>query len=165
MRTAVSAPARTTLRARLALAAFMSLGAFVGLAGYTFTYAQGAAYLTNDPAACANCHVMREQFEGWRHGSHHAVATCNDCHAPHSLVPKLFVKAINGFNHSWAFSTGRFREPIRTTAMNHDVTESACWHCHAAIVTAIERHAQGAVARPDAAVSCVRCHVNVGHLH
>ncbi len=165
MGTVTRSDLRATLRARIALIAAVGFGAFAGLAVYTFTYAKGGAYLTNDPAACANCHVMREQFTGWQRGSHHAVATCNDCHAPHSLLPKLAVKAINGFNHSWAFSTGRFHEPIRTTALNHEVTERACRHCHATIVSAIETHAQGAVSRGDAAVSCVRCHVNVGHLH
>ena len=155
----------TSLRARLAIALALLTGAAVGLGGYTFAYAKGAAYLTNNPSACANCHVMREQFEGWQRGSHHAVATCNDCHAPHSLVPKLFVKALNGFNHSWAFTTGRFHEPIRTTALNQRVTEGACRHCHERIVDAIETHAHGGTARGDEQVSCIRCHRNVGHLH
>ena len=49
-------------------------GAVVGLGGFTFTYAQGFSYLSNDPAACMNCHIMREQFDGWSNGSHKAVA-------------------------------------------------------------------------------------------
>ena len=158
-------PPRSVTRARLALAVAILTGALLGVGGYTFTYAQGGAYLTNDARACANCHVMREQFEGWQRGSHHAVAACNDCHAPHSLGPKLFVKALNGFNHSWAFTTGRFHEPIQVTALNRRVTEGQCRHCHAAIVAAIETHAHGSTARGDERVACVRCHVHVGHLH
>ena len=38
--------------------------------------------------------------------SHHAVATCNDCHTPHNLVGKYVVKARNGFWHSFYFTTG-----------------------------------------------------------
>lgn len=155
----------STLRGRIALAAALLAGAFVGLGGYTFVYAKGGAYLTNNPSACANCHVMREQFEGWQRGSHHAVATCNDCHAPHSIIPKLAIKALNGFNHSWAFTTGRFHEPIRSTALNQSVTEGACRYCHGAIVDAIETHATGQVRRGDEQVSCIRCHRSVGHLH
>ena len=34
------------------------LGVAVGLCAYTFVYAKGYSYLTNNPAACANCHVM-----------------------------------------------------------------------------------------------------------
>jgi cytochrome c nitrite reductase small subunit len=33
------------------------LGLAVGLGAYTFVYARGYAYLSNDPAACANCHA------------------------------------------------------------------------------------------------------------
>jgi hypothetical protein len=37
----------------------------LGLGTYTFTYARGWAYLTDDAGACANCHVMHEQYDGW----------------------------------------------------------------------------------------------------
>ena len=30
----------------------------------------GASYLTDDPAACANCHVMQEHFDAWPRSSH-----------------------------------------------------------------------------------------------
>jgi nitrate/TMAO reductase-like tetraheme cytochrome c subunit len=43
----------------------VALGVAVGVGVYTFAYARGWSYLTDDPAACANCHVMREQFDGW----------------------------------------------------------------------------------------------------
>jgi cytochrome c nitrite reductase small subunit len=35
------------------------IGLAVGLGGCTFIYAKGYSYLTNNPAACANCHVMQ----------------------------------------------------------------------------------------------------------
>lgn len=140
--------------------AALGFGAGAGVGGYAFVYAEGASYLTNDPAACANCHVMKEQYDAWTRSSHHAVAVCNDCHAPHDLVGKYAVKAINGFRHSWAFTTGDFPEPIRITPMNEAVTEGACRHCHADVVQAMDGgHAGGA------AVSCIRCHRSVGHLH
>jgi nitrate/TMAO reductase-like tetraheme cytochrome c subunit len=41
-----------------ALAVAALLGMAVGLAGYTFVYAKGGSYLSNNPSACANCHVM-----------------------------------------------------------------------------------------------------------
>jgi cytochrome c nitrite reductase small subunit len=46
----------------------------------------GTSYLSSDPAVCINCHIMQEQYDGWLHGSHHAVAVCNDCHLPHDNV-------------------------------------------------------------------------------
>jgi cytochrome c nitrite reductase small subunit len=136
------------------------VGVALGIGGYTFVYAKGASYLTNDPAACVNCHIMREQYDGWIAGSHRAVAVCNDCHAPHgSIVAKYAVKAENGFWHSFAFTSGRFHEPIRIRAQNRAVTESACRYCHGEIVEAIAGHAA-----PPGEVECIRCHASVGHL-
>src|SRR6186713_2331304 len=92
------------------------VGGTAGLGGYTFFYAKGSSYMTNDPAACANCHIMREQFEGWSKGSHKNVAVCNDCHTPHNLFGKYYTKARNGFWHSYYFTTGNFPEPIQITS-------------------------------------------------
>lgn len=138
----------------------VTVGLAAGIGAYTFVYARGASYLTNDPTACANCHIMREQYDGWITSSHRSVATCNDCHTPPSLVPKYATKALNGFWHSFAFTTGRFHEPIRINARNRAVTESACRGCHAAIV-----HAMDAVPATGSALSCIHCHRAVGHLH
>ncbi len=49
-----------------------------GIGIYTFVYADGGAYLRDDPGACANCHIMWDQYDGWTKGSHKAVATSND---------------------------------------------------------------------------------------
>ena len=69
------------------------LGMAIGLGGYTFIYSKGYSYLTNNPAACANCHVMQAQYDAWLKSSHHSAATCNDCHTPHNIFGKYAVKA------------------------------------------------------------------------
>lgn len=138
----------------IAIAACTVVGAAIGLALFTFVYAQGASYLGNDPASCANCHVMREHLAAWRASSHHAVAVCNDCHAPPGGLAKYWVKAVNGYNHSYAFTTGTVDEPLRITSRNRAVTEAQCRRCHADLVAAM-----GATAE----VSCIRCHASVGH--
>lgn len=135
------------------------LGIAAGIGGYTFIYAKGASYLTDDPTACANCHVMHEQYDGWVKSSHRSVAVCNDCHTPAGLVPKYVTKARNGFWHSFYFTTGLFPEPIQITARNRDVTEGACRKCHAAIVDVLEANG-----REDRPLACIRCHSSVGHL-
>jgi cytochrome c nitrite reductase small subunit len=137
-----------------------AIGVAVGVGAYTFVYARGASYLTNDPNACVNCHVMREQLDGWIASSHRAVAVCNDCHAPHDLVGKYTTKAVNGFWHSVAFTTGRFHEPIEMGARNRGVTERACRHCHEDIARAIDARPRG-----GEPLDCIRCHRSVGHLH
>lgn len=142
------------------IAVVIVLGVAAGLGLFTFGYAQGASYMTNDPAACANCHVMQGHFDDWRHSSHRSVAVCNDCHTPPGFVAKYMVKAKNGFWHSFYFTTGTFHEPIRITHSNRVVTEKACRKCHEAIVSAIDPHSTD-----DAdATSCIRCHSPVGHM-
>lgn len=136
-------------------------GIALGVGFYTFVYAHGASYLVNDPAACANCHIMNDQYDSWLKSSHHAIATCNDCHTPHGLVPKYFTKALNGFNHSVAFTTGWFHEPIRPTERNRRITEQACRGCHEEMVSAIDSHGE----RPGDELRCSQCHLNAGHLH
>jgi cytochrome c nitrite reductase small subunit len=138
----------------LALVASVAIGATVGLGLFTFVYAKGSSYLGTDPAACANCHVMTEQYAAWQKSSHHAVAGCNDCHAPASGIAKYWVKAVNGYYHSYAFTTDDFHEPIRITERNRRVTEAQCRHCHAATVAAMGTAGD---------VSCIRCHDSVGH--
>lgn len=141
----------------LRFSAAAAVGIAVGVAGYAFAYANGASYMTNDPSACANCHVMQEHYDAWRKSSHHAVAVCNDCHAPQdSVVRKYWVKATNGWHHSVAFTTGDFPEVLRAGERNRAVTEKACRHCHQEITAAVEGHATGE--------SCVRCHGSVGHM-
>ena len=144
----------------VAVALGIIVGLAIGIGAYTFVYARGASYMTNDPNACANCHIMREQLDGWIASSHRSVAVCNDCHAPHNFVGKYMTKAVNGFWHSVAFTSGRFHEPIAIGPRNRAVTEGACRHCHEAIVQAIDPHA-----RADKATECIRCHRSVGHLH
>jgi cytochrome c nitrite reductase small subunit len=140
----------------------VSIGLAVGLGSYTFVYAKGYSYLLNDPQSCANCHVMQEQFDGWEKSSHRAVATCNDCHTPPGLIAKYATKASNGFWHSFAFTTGRFHEPIQIKPHNKAVTEKACRKCHQEIVEAIEGPHQE---NSGDETSCLRCHRSVGHLH
>jgi cytochrome c nitrite reductase small subunit len=138
----------------------MGLAAGVGV--FTFHYAKGASYLGHDPAACANCHVMQPQFDAWLKSSHRSVAVCNDCHAPHEPIPKLAIKALNGFRHSLMFTVGGFHEPIQITPLNRSVTEHACRSCHEDVVAAmlaVEPHGGG----HDPEVSCIRCHGSVGH--
>ncbi|MFB3854151.1 MAG: cytochrome c nitrite reductase small subunit [Vicinamibacterales bacterium] len=145
--------------ARYSLIALASaIGIVIGLGTYTFVYARGASYLSNDPDTCRNCHVMREQFDAWMKSSHASVAVCNDCHTPHRLVPKYATKALNGFWHSFAFTTGWFPDAIRITERNRSVTDNSCSTCHADAVAAMP------VATGDS-TECLKCHRSVGHLH
>jgi len=136
------------------------LGLAIGLGGYTFIYSKGYSYLTNNPAACANCHVMRAQYDAWLKSSHHSAATCNDCHTPHNIFGKYAVKANNGFWHSFYFTTGWYPDTIEITRFDHRVTENACRRCHQNITAAIDGNVVHGKAE---GIECTRCHASVGH--
>lgn len=152
----VKPPNRVTIA--LAVVIALALGVAAGIGSYTFVYAKGASYLSNDPKACANCHIMQDHLDGWIKSSHRAVATCNDCHTPPGLVPKYFTKADHGFFHSLAFTTGKFHEPIQMKDRSRRVVEGACRKCHQDIVHDIEATRESAET-----MSCIRCHSSVGH--
>ena len=135
------------------------IGILLGLGGYTFYYAEGTSYFSNDPRACVNCHVMREHYDGWQKASHHAVATCNDCHVPHDFFRKYLSKAENGFWHSKGFTLQDFHEPIRIKPHNSRILQENCIACHQDLVDEIVAHA---VPRQTGS-SCVHCHASVGH--
>lgn len=133
------------------------LGALVGLSGFTFTYARGASYLSNDPETCVNCHIMRDQYDAWRVSSHRNVATCNDCHTPHDFLGKWITKGINGFNHGLAFTTGNYPEVIHIRDHNADIAQENCVACHQTLVGQVYGY------HADTERRCVECHGNVGH--
>lgn len=143
------------LKARAALA--LLFGGVIGLSLFTASYAEGTSYLSDDPAACRNCHVMNDVYDAWSRGPHHHVATCNDCHIPHAFPAKYVVKALNGWNHSVAFTLGTFPEPIQITPLNKVVALNNCGYCHGEVMSLVDHAGQTELA------DCTRCHATVGH--
>jgi cytochrome c nitrite reductase small subunit len=103
------------------------IGALTGLGVFTLGYGEGHAYLSDDPAACANCHIMQSQYDSWLNSSHTAHATCNDCHLPRNVRRPLDAKADNGFFHSWAFTFQDFHEPIQIKERNLGSSRATAW--------------------------------------
>jgi cytochrome c nitrite reductase small subunit len=142
-------------------------GAFSGAAAYTAHYANATSYLSDDPRACINCHIMNDQYNSWSSGPHHARATCNDCHVPHdSIISKYYVKAEHGYRHSKGFTFQDFHEPIRITKGSRDVVIDNCVRCHEPMTheirTAAAGHTPGA-AGVSGGLDCIHCHASVGH--
>lgn len=134
------------------------LGILGGIGLFTFGYGQGASYLSNDPQACANCHVMQDHFDSWLKSSHAEVAVCNDCHLPHDPIGKWVTKSDNGFFHSAAFTLDNFHEPIQIKKRNARVTQNACLHCHKDFVHWMLPAEPGGDMQ-----SCATCHADAGH--
>lgn len=137
-----------------------SIGVVSGVGFFTFGYGQGASYLSNDPTACVNCHVMDDHYDSWEKSSHHHVAVCNDCHLSHHPIGKWITKADNGFFHSLAFTLDNFHEPIRIKPRNRRVTQNACVECHQDTV-----HQMFPTTPESEMLLCVNCHSDVGHSH
>ena len=137
-----------------------SVGLLLGVGGFTFYYAEGLSYLSNDPAACVNCHIMRDPFDSWQKGSHHRAATCADCHLPHDFLSKYLAKGRNGWHHSKAFTLQNFAEPIRITPVNLADLQHNCIACHGDMVGSLAGHAD--VSRGEA--RCTTCHRSAGHM-
>jgi cytochrome c nitrite reductase small subunit len=133
----------------------MAAGLALGIGGYAFHYAKGSSYLGNDPATCANCHVMAGHYSGWQAAPHHLAATCNDCHTPAGPISRYLVKALNGYHHSMAFTIGGYPDVIRARPESREVVEGNCRRCQADLVDAMPHGGD---------VSCIRCHFSVGHL-
>jgi cytochrome c nitrite reductase small subunit len=135
------------------------LGILAGIGGFTFLYAEGLSYMSDDPKVCVNCHIMQPQYDSWQKASHHTVATCVDCHLPHGFVGKYLSKAENGYHHSVAFTFQNFHEPIMIKAKSSRILQDNCLHCHGTLVH--EQITRAADASRD--VQCVHCHRSVGH--
>jgi cytochrome c nitrite reductase small subunit len=141
----------------VALAGLIGLVSGVGL--FTFDYGEGLSYFSTDPRACANCHIMNDQYASWQKGPHHAVAKCIDCHLPHEFLPKYLAKAQNGYYHSKGFTLQDFHEPIMIKPHNASILQESCLRCHGEFVHTI---VQGSKTAADS-VQCVHCHRGAGH--
>ncbi len=130
--------------------------ALLGVSGYTLYYAKGYSYLLDDPKACVNCHVMRENFIAWEVSSHRSVG-CNGCHVPDHPIRKYLVKAENGFRHSYVFT---FENPqiIRLAPIGQRTVEANCIRCHQSVIDAIFHGGE-----QEGRQRCFDCHKGVGH--
>lgn len=141
----------------LPLCVAAGLGLVGGLGGYTFRYAEGLSYLSTDPKACVNCHIMQPEYDAWQKASHHTAAVCVDCHLPEAFIPKYFTKAENGYRHGKLFTTQTFREPIEVGNAGRQILQENCLRCHGELTDSL-------VASPhDGSLPCVKCHATVGH--
>lgn len=155
-----------------AVACVGALGLLAGAAWTAIDEGEGLSYLSNDPQACVNCHIMRDQFDGWQKAGHHQAATCNDCHVPHDLVGKYLTKAEHGFRHSKGFTFQDFHEPIQIKPSSRQVVVDNCVRCHEGAVQDIKNVWSGAAAGESGggshglmagALDCLHCHASVGH--
>lgn len=135
------------------------LGSFFGGAAYVAYVSNAISYLSDDPKACINCHIMNPTYASWQHSSHARVAVCNDCHVPHdSTFRKYWFKANDGLRHSALFTLRRERQVIQAIPASKKVIQQNCIRCHAQVLQSSE------ITQPhNFERSCIECHREVPH--
>ena len=113
----------------------IALGILIGFGLLILRISNATSYLSDDPNACINCHVMTPQFATWQRSSHARVATCNDCHVPHNNPINTYAfKASDGLRHSFMFTFRLEPEVIRIKEAGRDVVQENCIRCHEKIM-------------------------------
>lgn len=144
---------------KLKILSMASGGALLGMGLYVATISRAASYLSDDPEACINCHIMTPMYATWKHSSHANVATCNDCHVPHdSTFRKYFFKAKDGGRHSLLFTLRKERQVITAIEESKEVIQENCLRCHGDLLSEV-----GAPIGHASDRSCVECHREVPH--
>jgi len=134
-------------------------GAFLGMSAYVARLSNAASYLSDDPKACINCHVMNPEFASWQHSSHARVAVCNDCHVPHdNLLSKYLYKAKDGTRHSFMFTFHMEPQVMKPTEEAKRVIQANCMRCHETLMESTYSPIFHSTERP-----CTECHREVPH--
>lgn len=141
------------------------LGILIGLLIIILRISNATAYLSDDPKACINCHVMFPEYETWFHSSHRQYAVCNDCHVPHdSIVNKYLFKAKDGMRHATIYTLRTEPQVIRMHEPGQEVVQSNCIRCHSNLLDETDLiHAQYKDYLQGNVKLCWDCHRDVSH--
>ncbi|MCF6269313.1 MAG: cytochrome c nitrite reductase small subunit [Melioribacteraceae bacterium] len=112
------------------------------LLGYMINISEATSYLSADPKACINCHVMNTQYVTWKNSSHASVAGCVDCHLPRdNFVEKYWAKSVDGWNHSVAFTLDTYDYAIQISDYGAERVQKNCISCHSSATSTISSNA------------------------
>ena len=145
--------------------AIILVASFLGIGLYTLKLSNAVSYLSDDPKACINCHLMTPQYITWNHSSHREVAHCNDCHVPQdNLFNKFYFKAKDGLYHSSIFTIRAEPQVIKALGPSIEVIQNNCIRCHedrvvdSKLTASVDHHAANRTDR-----TCWECHREVPH--
>ncbi len=109
---------------------------------YMVYLSKALSYLSKDPKACINCHVMNTQYTTWRHSSHSRDVTCVECHLPtDGIINKYKAKTIDGWNHTVAFVFDTYDHSIKITEDGASRVQKNCISCHKSIASTLSSNA------------------------
>ncbi len=151
---------------QLILPLFVAGGLLAGLGAYAVYMSRAYSYLSDDPSACINCHIMSPYYQSWNHSSHAPWTNCNDCHVPHSSVAaKYAFKAMDGLYHSAIFTIKGEPQVIRPREASNNVIMENCIRCHTQLNTEFVKTGMISYtqAREGEGKACWDCHTQVPH--
>ncbi|MBI3110002.1 MAG: cytochrome c nitrite reductase small subunit [Ignavibacteriales bacterium] len=147
------------------LPVLLVVGVLCGLGLVILHTSNAASYLSDEPAACMNCHVMAPQYATWQRGSHGRFTVCNDCHVPqNNVIRKFAFKANDGLRHSFMFTFRLEPQVIHVKEAGITVLQENCIRCHANLVnqgSLVE--VTGENAGHGAGKLCWECHRETPH--
>lgn len=147
------------------LPVILLLGVLGGLGALTLYISNAVSYMSDDPLACVNCHVMTPQYATWQHGSHGRVTTCNDCHVPHDNVFRTYAfKASDGLRHATMFTLRLEPQVIQIKDAGVGVVQENCIRCHSDLIHKVSaRSVTATSAAAGEGLLCWDCHREVPH--
>lgn len=139
------------------LTVIILIGIITGLGLHILFAANAVSYLSDDPEACVNCHVMNPEYATWQKSSHGRVTVCNDCHVPHdNFIRKYMFKASDGLRHATMFTFRLEPQVIQIKQAGRDAVQENCIRCHGKLVETIKMNmGEGQY--------CSDCHREVPH--
>lgn len=115
---------------------FLVGGIIVGIVGYLIYVSSVYSYMSDEPTACVNCHIMSPYYQSWQHSSHGVWTNCNDCHVPNdNMANKYIFKAIDGVYHAAVFTMCAEPQVIRPREASSNVIMANCIRCHTQLNT------------------------------
>lgn len=144
---------------RFRAATFFLLGVAAGMGLLLVHVSRATSYLSDSPGTCINCHVMTDAYISWQRSSHGRETTCNDCHVPHTSIPREYAfKAQDGLRHAAIFTLRTEPQSICLSGGAKPVVQENCVRCHEQRVAEVAacRHRPGDL-------RCWDCHRDVPH--
>lgn len=147
------------------LPVMLVMGIFAGLVMLILRLSNAPSYLSDDPVACMNCHVMAPQYATWQRGSHGRVATCNDCHVPQdNFARTYYFKAQDGLRHASVFTFRLEPQVIQIKQAGKEVVQENCLRCHDHLTSLARLGTQSFVeTQHGEGKACWDCHREVPH--
>lgn len=154
-----------TKKSKWRTTAVFLIAVVLGMGLFMAKEAEVVSYLSDDPQACVNCHVMTPVYNSWMHSSHREWTSCNDCHVPHdNILNTYYFKAKDGLYHASVFTLRAEPEVIKMREESQKVVQENCLRCHVQQVTQtkyegwISTHSENRTDR-----TCWSCHREVPH--